>query len=79
MLASVSQQLRLHGTYGMDHDNKAVHHYRHALEFVPECYKAHEMCDNAVDTHPSTIRFVPEYYKTQEMCYKAVHRCFFCI
>ena len=35
------------------------------------------MCDEAVDTHPSTIKFVPECYRTQEMCYKAVNKCFF--
>ena len=34
------------------------------------------MCDEAVDTHPSTIKFVPECYRTQEMCYKAVNKCF---
>ena len=35
------------------------------------------MCDNALNTHPSTIKFVPEYLMTQEMCDKAVNRCFF--
>ena len=25
--------------------NKAVENYPHALEFVPECYKTHKMCD----------------------------------
>ena len=35
------------------------------------------MCDEAVDTYPSTTKFVPECYETQEMCHKASHRCFF--
>ena len=35
------------------------------------------MCNEAVNTYPSTIPFVPEYYKTQEMCDKAVNTCFF--
>ena len=30
--------------------NKAVKNYPHALEFVPECYKTHKMCDKAVNT-----------------------------
>ena len=34
------------------------------------------MCDEAVDTHPTTIKYFPECYRTQEMCNKAVHRCF---
>ena len=57
--------------------NKAVHNYPHALEFVPECYKAQKVCDKAVNTYPSTIKFVPECLMTQEMCDKAVNRCFF--
>ena len=35
------------------------------------------MCDEAVDTYPSTIKFVPECFMTQEMCDKAVNRWFF--
>ena len=56
--------------------DKAAGNYPHALEFVPECYKAQNLCDKAVDTHPSTIKYVPECYKTLGMCYKAVHICF---
>ena len=25
------------------------------LEFIPECYKTHKICDKAVNTYPSTI------------------------
>ena len=35
--------------------NEAVENYPHALEFVPECYKAQNMCDKAVNTYPTTI------------------------
>ena len=34
--------------------------YPHAIEFVPECFMTQKMCENAVDTYPSTIKFVPE-------------------
>ena len=30
--------------------NKAVDRYLHALEFVPDCYKAEKMCSKAIDT-----------------------------
>ena len=46
--------------------NKAIENYLHALEYVPECYKTHEICDKAVDAYPSTIEFVPNCYKTKE-------------
>ena len=29
------------------------------------------MCNQAVNTSPSTIQFVPECYKTQKMCVRA--------
>ena len=54
--------------------SKAVNNYPHALEFVPECYKIHKMCDKAVDTHPPTkniflnaIRF--KKYVTEQFIY----------
>ena len=56
--------------------NKEVDNYRHALEFVLECYKIQKLCDKAVGTHPTTIKFVPECYNTQKMYDKAVNRCF---
>ena len=34
------------------------------------------MCEEAVDTHPTTIKHFSECYKAQEMCNKAVYRCF---
>ena len=54
--------------------SKAVDHYPHALEFVPECYKIQKMCNKDVDIQPPTIQFVPECYKTQKICYKAVQQ-----
>ena len=51
--------------------NKAVDNYRHALQFVPECYKTLYMCYKAIDTYSALTKFVPECYKTQEMCDKA--------
>ena len=56
--------------------DKAVDNYPHALQFVPDCYKAQKMCDKAVNTHLSTIQFILECYETQEMCDKALNRYF---
>ena len=42
------------------------------LEFVPDCYETHEMCDKAVNTYPSAIEFIHDQFKTQEMYDKAV-------
>ena len=40
------------------------------MQFVPECYKTHEMCDNTVDCCPFVIGSVVDWYKTQEICDK---------
>ena len=56
--------------------NKEVDHYRHALEFVLECYKIQKLCDKAFGTCRTTITFVSECYNTQKMYDKAVNRCF---
>ena len=40
--------------------NKSVKSYPHALDFVSECYKTHDLCETVVDTYLSTIKFVPE-------------------
>ena len=40
--------------------NEAVDTYPSAIQFVPECYKTHEMCDKAVDTSPSVFDSVPD-------------------
>ena len=42
-------------------------------ESVPDCYKNHNMCNQAVDNYAYESEFVPECYKTQEMCDKAVN------
>ena len=47
------------------------------LDSVSDCCKNQQMCDKAVNTHPSTIQFVPECYKTQEISDKTVNMCFF--
>ena len=56
--------------------NKAVENYTCALEFVPECYKAQNMCDKAVNTYPFTIKFVPEGFMTQKICDKHLIEAF---
>ena len=48
--------------------SRAVHNYAHALEFVPECCKAQELCDEPVDTCRFVFDSIPDRYKTQEMC-----------
>ena len=50
--------------------NKAVDNYP---QFVPECYKTQKMCDETVNTYPSTIKFVPKCFMPQEMCDKAAN------
>ena len=45
--------------------------------YVPECFKTQEMCDKAVDIHPSVIQFVPEYFKTKVVCNKAFPKDYF--
>ena len=40
--------------------NKAVGAYPSAIQFVPECYKTHRMCDKAVDTFPFVFDSVPD-------------------
>ena len=57
--------------------SKVVNTYPHALEFVPECYKAQQMCDTNIDSYVSTIKFVPKSFMTQKMCDKVVNRCYF--
>ena len=56
--------------------NKAVNNYLHALEFVPECYKAQTTCEKAADIYLSTIKFVPKPFMTQEICNKVVNTYF---
>ena len=34
------------------------------------------MCDNSIETYPSTIQYVPDQCKTQKMSDKAVNGCF---
>ena len=46
------------------------------LDSVSDCCKNQQMCNKAVNTHPSTIQFVPECYKTQEISDKTVNMCF---
>ena len=38
-----------------------------AIQFVPECYKIHEMCGKAVDTCPFVFDCVPDWYNIQEI------------
>ena len=52
--------------------SKAVANYHHVLKFVTDCYMTQNMCDKAVNTHPSTV----QCFKTQEICDKVVTRCF---
>ena len=40
------------------------------MQFVPECYKTHEMCDKTVDFWPFVIDSVADWYKAQEICDK---------
>ena len=42
----------------------------------PHTQKNKKICDNSVDTYPSTIKFASECFMAQEMCDKAVNRCF---
>ena len=58
--------------------NQAVDNYvDDALEYVSDQYKTQQMCDKAVNIHPSVIQFVPACFKTQAMCDKAVDTCHF--
>ena len=41
------------------------------LEFVPDCFKTQEMCNEAVCINP-LLAFVPDYFKTEETCNRAV-------
>ena len=54
--------------------NKAVGTYPSAIQFVPECFKYHEICDKAVDTCPLVGDSVPGQYLTQEICDKVVSK-----
>ena len=40
------------------------------MQFVPECYKTHEMCKKIVDFCPFVIGSVADCCKTQEICDK---------
>ena len=42
-----------------------------AFFLLPDRFKTHEMCDEAVACSPRMLRHVPGYFKTQEMCDKA--------
>ena len=57
--------------------NKAVDNYLHALEFFLDCDISQKMCNEAINTHPSTTQYVPDQFKTQEMFVTAINRCFF--
>ena len=45
--------------------NQAVDNYDIALEFVPDRYKTHKKCDDAVNTFLFAMQFVTECYMIQ--------------
>ena len=53
--------------------DKAVDNYVHALQFVPDYYKAQKICNKAVNISRSSIQFVSECYKNLEMCDKSIN------
>ena len=49
--------------------DKAVDNYCNALEFVPEFYKTHKICDRAIDKCQFMFDSFLDIFNTQEMCY----------
>ena len=63
--------------------DKAVHTNRKYFFYIPDRFKAQEMCIKEVEKDPSDLRFVHEkpcikyildHLKTQEMCEKAIEK-----
>ena len=42
------------------------------LRYVPDQYKAQQMCDNAILENSARLKSVPYGYSNHEMCNKAV-------
>ena len=42
------------------------------LEFVPDRFKAEDICNKAVRIKPYLLRYVPDHLKTKEICDEAV-------
>ena len=50
----------------------AVTKLRYLLRYVPDQYKAEQMCDKAILGNIETLESVPDCQKNQEICNKAV-------
>ena len=48
--------------------HKAVNTYPSLNEYIPDCYKTQEMCDEVVNRCFFEFDSIPDRYKTQEMC-----------
>ena len=52
--------------------NKEVHKKPRFLTFVPDIFKAQDMCNKAVKKDPCSLAEVLDHFKTQGMCEKEV-------
>ena len=48
--------------------DKAVDGCSIGLEFVPDQYKTHEMCDRIISDNLFSLRYAPDQYKSQQRC-----------
>ena len=54
--------------------NKTVNTNPSTIQFVPECYKSHEMCGEVVNNCFFVFYSIPNQYKTQEMCDRVIYK-----